>query len=55
MRIGIDALNARIAQLEAFDPTSISSHGSPEVAELENSIRDTVAQVFGWGGALVPI
>jgi hypothetical protein len=49
MRRGIDRLKLRIADLEAFDPTSVQQWWGPEVKALQTSIEETLAAVFGHG------
>jgi predicted nucleotide-binding protein len=49
MRRGIDRLKLRIADLEAFDPTSVQQRWGSEVKALQTSIEETLAAVFGHG------
>ena len=47
MRRGIDRINKRIADLEAFDPRIVQKRWGPEVAALETAIKETLAAVYG--------
>ncbi|WP_210199563.1 nucleotide-binding protein [Rhizobium sp. N122] len=49
MRRGIVRLQKRIADLEAFDPNSVTASNSPEVNSLETAIEATLSAVFGNG------
>jgi predicted nucleotide-binding protein len=47
MRRGIDRINKRIADLEAFDPQSVQKRWPPEVEALQNSIEEALTVAFG--------
>lgn len=47
MAAGIERLRRRIADLENFDPYSISNRGAPEVSALEKSIEEALERTFG--------
>ena len=47
MRRGIDRLNKRIADLEAFDPQSVQKRWSPEAKALEASIKEALTVALG--------
>jgi predicted nucleotide-binding protein len=47
MRQGIERLNRRIADLEAFDPTSVEERWAPEVKAVEAAIGESLGRVFG--------
>ena len=47
MRAAIPRLQRRIADLEAFDPTTVQDRHDPRIRELEASIDDTLVDVFG--------
>lgn len=49
MRQGIERLNRRIAELEAFQPTLETRRWAPETKALEASIDDTLVRIFGSG------
>jgi len=44
---GIDRLEQRIADLDAFDLNTLESGTSPELQALERSIEDTLERYFG--------
>jgi len=46
-RRGIDRLQKRIKELEAFDPQTVPKRWSPEVTALQTAIDETLAAVFG--------
>jgi hypothetical protein len=47
MRNGMERLQARIADLEAFDPQSVQKRWAPEVTALQTAIEETLGEVFG--------
>jgi predicted nucleotide-binding protein len=47
MRRGIDRINKRIAELEAFDPQTVQKRWSPEAKALEAAIKEALAVAFG--------
>lgn len=47
MRLGITKLQRRIADLEAFDPKTITKRWSSGVKTLETAIEESLATVFG--------
>jgi hypothetical protein len=47
MHLAIRQLNRRIADLEAFDPTTVNSQRDPKIVELEAGIKETLSEVFG--------
>ncbi len=47
MEVAIKRLEARIADLQAFKPQSITTGDAPEIESLQARIRTTVSQVFG--------
>jgi predicted nucleotide-binding protein len=49
IRQGIDRLRRRIADLEAFEPTSVTERWGPETRAIEAAIEETLAKVFGQG------
>jgi predicted nucleotide-binding protein len=49
MRRGVDRLNKRIADLEAFDPATVNERWSAEVGVLGKAIEETLSAVFGHG------
>jgi predicted nucleotide-binding protein len=49
LRQGIERLNRRIAEVEAFDPKSVQEESAPEVRALETAIGETLGRVFGHG------
>jgi predicted nucleotide-binding protein len=49
MKQGVERLKLRIADLEAFDPTSVQQRWAPEVKVLETAIEESIAAVFGHG------
>jgi predicted nucleotide-binding protein len=49
MMRGIDRLNRRIADLEAFDPATVQERWAPEVGVLGKAIEETLSAVFGHG------
>ena len=49
MRAGVVRLKLRIADLEAFDASSIVQPGDPRITALEKSIEETLQRVFGAG------
>ena len=49
MQNGIERLTRRVEELKAFDPQSVSRHGSSEIVSLKTAIEDTLAAVFGQG------
>ncbi len=49
MRTGVDRLKRRIAELDAFDASSIVRSGDPNITALEKSIEQTLQRAFGAG------
>lgn len=49
MRLGIERLNRRIADVEAFEPSKITKRFSPDVEALQTAIDETLGRVFGHG------
>jgi predicted nucleotide-binding protein len=49
MRQGIERLQRRIAELEAFDPRSVQKRWSPEVEALQAAIDEALGRTFGHG------
>ena len=49
IRQGIDRLRKRIAELEAFDPTSVQERWPPETRAIETAIEESLAKIFGEG------
>jgi predicted nucleotide-binding protein len=49
IRSGIAKIQRRIAELDAFDPTSIIDRKTPELTELAAKIATTIADVFSPG------
>jgi predicted nucleotide-binding protein len=49
MRRGIDRINRRITDLEAFDPATVNERWSPEVSVLGKAIEETLSAVFDHG------
>jgi predicted nucleotide-binding protein len=49
MMRGIERINKRIADLEAFDPATVNERWSPEVSVLGKAIEETLSAVFGHG------
>jgi hypothetical protein len=49
MRQGIDRLRRRIAELEAFEPTSVNERWAPQTRAIETAVEETLARVFGNG------
>ena len=47
MERGIERLRRRIADVEAFDPDTVTQRWSPEQKALEKSIDETLTRVFG--------
>jgi predicted nucleotide-binding protein len=47
MRQGLDRLRKRIADVEAFEPTSVKERWAPETKALEVSIDETLSRIFG--------
>lgn len=47
MRRGINRLQRRVSDVEAFVPTSVQARFSPEVEALSTSIEATISSVFG--------
>jgi predicted nucleotide-binding protein len=47
MRSGIVRINQRIADLERFDPATVTQRWSPEVKALERATQETLEDVFG--------
>lgn len=47
IRTGILRLQRRIAELEAFDPNTVSERRAPEVKALQVSIEGTLERIFG--------
>lgn len=48
MRRGIDRLNRRITDLEAFDPQSVQKRWPPEVTALQSAIDEALTLAFGY-------
>jgi uncharacterized protein (TIGR02391 family) len=51
MRNAIPRIEARIRDLEVFDPLQLQRRGDPKVSSIENRLRDTLASIFGRGTA----
>ena len=49
IRQGIDRLQKRISELEAFDPASVEERRSPVTRAINTAIEETLAKVFGEG------
>jgi hypothetical protein len=49
MRQGIERIQRRIAEVEAFDPKSVKERWPPEVRAIEVAIDETLSRVFGNG------
>lgn len=49
MRVGIERLGRRIAELKSFDVAGITKRAEPSVIALETSIEETLERVFGAG------
>ena len=49
MKTVIARLQARVDELKAVDPNSITDGKAPEIQELEARIKSTLSQVFGGG------
>ncbi len=49
IRSGIRRINARIVELERFDPDTVADKGDPQITDLQTAIRDTLAHVLGEG------
>jgi predicted nucleotide-binding protein len=47
IRLGIDRLKRRIAELEAFEPTTVNRRWSPETKTLQVAIDETLSRIFG--------
>jgi hypothetical protein len=47
MKTAIARLQARVDELKAFDPKSISDGRAPEIQAIEALIKSTLSQVFG--------
>lgn len=47
MRRGIDRIKRRIAELEAFEPNSVTRRRPPEVTALQNAIDEALTAAFG--------
>jgi len=47
MRRGIERLNRRIVELEAFDPQAVRKRRPPEVTALQNAIDEALTTAFG--------
>ena len=47
MKRGIQRIEARIADLGAFDPESVQKRFAPEVTVLQTAIEETLGDVFG--------
>jgi len=47
MKRGVVAIERRIADLEAFEPSKIPERNHPEITALEKSIEETLSDVFG--------
>jgi hypothetical protein len=48
-RQDIARLQRRIAELEAFNPSTLTRRDDPKIAKLETAILDTLSHVFGEG------
>jgi hypothetical protein len=49
LRNGIERMQARIRELEEFDPLTVQERSDPRVEALERAIDDTLARIFGNG------
>jgi predicted nucleotide-binding protein len=47
MRAAMAPLGRRIAEVEAFDPLSISDRRDPKIETLESALDETLASIFG--------
>jgi hypothetical protein len=52
IRVGLRKLGCRLTGVEAFDPLTVTRQYDPKATDLETSLRETLAEVFGGKSSL---